>query len=190
MANRDNTGFRPARSTGAPHVILRYPIDSSNGTNVFVGDVVTANAAGSVRPAAAGDATSVAGIVVALYDNNSIPVGAPASLTANKYLGSSTAGYADVALALPGVIFIAQGQSGQTYAASAVNATTDHVAGTGVTSTATSGHELDLSDLNTGGQFIILGIVNEPNNSAGINTDLYVMFNESIFAGTGKAVGV
>lgn len=191
MANRDTpVGFRPAENIGKAHIYRLFPIDSSNGTNVFVGDVVTMNAAGSVRPAAANDNTSVAGVVVALYDSNKIPIAAWASSTSTRYLASSTAGYALVALAVSGAVFIAQAQSGQTPAATSIGATTDHVAGTGSTTTGASGHELNFSDLNTGGQLMILGLVDEPNNSWAENADIYVVFNESIFMGSGKAVGV
>lgn len=191
MANRDTpVGFRPAANVGKSHIYQFFPIDASNGTAVYVGDVVTMNAAGSVRPAAADDGTSVAGVVVALYDSNKIPVGEWASSTSTRYLGASTAGYALVALAISGAIFVAQGQTGQTPAATSIGASTDHVAGAGNTTTGRSGHELNFSDLNTGGQFLIIGLVDEPNNSWAENADVYVVFNESIFMGSGKAVGV
>lgn len=191
MANRDTPmGFRPAVGVTKNHVEMLFPIDSSNGTAVYISDVVTANAAGSVRPAAAGDAASVVGVVTALYDNNKIPLASWASSTSTRYLATSTAGYALVALGLPGAVFIGQAQTGQTPAATSIFATTDHVAGAGSTTTGVSGHELDFSDLNTGGQFLILGLVDEPNNSWAEHADVYVQFNESIFQGNGKATGV
>lgn len=191
MANRDTPmGLRPAVGISKNHVEMLFPIDSSNGTNVFIGDVVVANAAGSVRPAAANDGTSVVGAVVALYDSNKIPLASWASSTSTRYLATSTAGYALVALGLPGAVFIGQVQTGQTPAATSIFATTDHVAGSGNTTTGVSGHELNFSDLNTGGQFLILGLVDEPNNSWAEHADIYVSFNESLFAGSGKATGV
>lgn len=188
MANRDTPGFRLAK--GKNYTILRFPVDASNSTNVFVGDVVANNAAGSVRPAAADAGVTVAGVVVALYDSNGNPVGSPNSSVSTKYLPLSTAGYADVALALPDAIFIAQGQTGQTPAAADVWATTDHVAGSGNTTLGISGHELNCSDLNTGAQLQILGKVDEPGNDWGANVDLYVRFHESALALVDTAVGV
>lgn len=190
MPNIDNTGFRPARNFGNVTEVV-FPVDSGNGTAVYVGDVVTANAAGSVRPAAADAGASVAGVVTALYDSNMISIGHPNSSVSTKYLPASTAGYAKVALAHPNTVFIAQGQSGQTPASSCIFATTDHVAGSGSTTTAKSGHELNMSDLNTGAQCLILGKVEAPGNDwDSANVDLYVVFHESIFGIVDKSVGV
>ena len=191
MANRDSVfGLRPAIGIYKKHMEFLFPIDSSSGTATFIGDIVTANAAGSVRPAAANDNTSVAGVVIALYDSNKIPCGAWGSSVSTKQLTASTAGYALVALATAGAIFVAQAQTGQTPAATSLFATTDHVAGTGSSTTGLSGHELNMSDLNTGGQLIILGLYDEPGNTWGEHVKLYVAFNESIFMGSGKVVGV
>ncbi len=188
MANRDTPiGFRPATGVGTPHQVRRFPVASSNGTNLFVGDVADFDGT-AVGPAAADAGVSAVGVVVAVYDSNGVPCGAPNSSVSTKYLPASTAGYVDVALALPGAVFIAQAQTGQTPAANAIGATTDHVAGTGDTTTATSRHELNCGDLNTGAQFLILGKVDEPNNSWGEHVDLYVVFNESAFNQTGTGV--
>ena len=192
MANTDNTGFRPARNlSGNRVVVMRYPIDSTNATAVYVGDVVSAQSAGSISPATAGDGSIVVGVVTALYDSNGIPIGHPNSSTSTKYLADSTAGYADVALALPHTVFIAQGQTGQTPAAADIFATTDHVAGSGNTTTAKSGHELNFSDLNSGAQCLIVGKVDGPDNDWGeANTDVYVIFHESIFGIVDNSTGV
>ena len=53
MANTFRKGFYPADSQRAEYRF--YPIASGNGTNVFVGDVVSVIASGSVAPAAAGE---------------------------------------------------------------------------------------------------------------------------------------
>lgn len=191
MPNRDSPmGFRPAIGIGRQHSFQLFPIDSANGTAVFVGDMVSLVAAGAVNPAAANDGTIVAGVVVALYDANFIPVGAYASSTTTKHLAASTAGYALVAKALAGAIFIGQSQTGQTPAATSIGATTDHVAGAGNTTTGISGHELNMSDLNNGGQVRILSLVREPSNSWAEHADIYFEFNESAFMGSGAATGV
>ena len=189
MPNVDRPhGFRPVDRQ--PHTELQFDVDSSNSTAVFIGDVVSINAAGSVRPAAADDGSSVIGVVVKVMDSDGIPCGSWDSSVSTKYLTASVEGKVLVALALPGRRFIAQAQTGQTPAATDVFATTDHVAGTGDTTTATSRHELDCSDLNTGAQCLILGKVEEPDNDWGENVDLYVTFNESLFGPVDKSVGV
>ena len=190
MANNDNLGFRPADRK--PDQELMFEVKSSNGTAIYVGDVVDVAATGGVTPASGGGTNPerAVGVVVALYDTNGIPVGAPGAAVSTKYLAASTAGYALVALAIPGRRFIAQSQTGQTPTTADVFGTTDLVAGAGDTTTARSGHELTFSDLNTGGQLLILGKVESPDNTWGEHVDLYVCFNESIFGGTGKAVGV
>lgn len=190
MANRDTPcGFRVANGVGSEPVYKRFPIDSSNSTNVFVGDMMDLNAAGSVRPAAADAGVSAAGVCVALYDSNGIPIGAPGSSVSTKYLPLSTAGYALVALAIPGVVFIGQLDSGTTPTSADIGATCDHVAGTGSTTTGISAHELDASNIGTGLQTRIIGIVDEPNNSWGEHVDVYFVFNESAF-GTSAAATV
>lgn len=190
MANRDMPhGFRPAIGMGKSHQYQIFPIDAANGTAVFVGDVMDLNATGNVRPAAADAGVSAAGVCVAVYDTNGIPCGAPFAAVTTKYLSASTAGYALVALALPGAIFIAQAQTGQTPAAADLGQTTDHVAGAGDTTTGFSRHELNFSDLGTGLQFRIVGLVARPDNSWAEHADVYVQFNESAF-GVSAAAGV
>jgi hypothetical protein len=190
MPNMDSTGFRPADRN--PNQELQFPVLSSNGTAIYVGDVVDIASTGGVTPAAGGgtNPSRALGVVVALYDTNGIPVGAPGSATALKHLPASTAGYALVALALPGRRFIAQTQTGQTPVVADVFGTTDLLAGAGDSTIERSGHELTFSDLNTGGQLLILGIVPSPDNSFGEHVDLFVCFNESVFAPNGIAAGV
>ena len=188
MANTNQTGFRPAGVAGNHIVVMRFPIDSSNGTNVFVGDVMANNAAGSVRPAAADAGTAVIGICVGLYDSNGVRIGSPGSSVSTKYLLSSTAGYADVALALPDAIFIAQVTT--SIAATALFASADHVAGTGDTTTAVSAHELNGATLNTEAQCQILGIVSEPSNSWGADVKVYLRFLESMWGQVNPTAGV
>ncbi len=189
MANIDrNIGFRPhIGSAGTPHAYVRYPIDATNGTIFYIGDVVDHDGTGAI-PAAADAGVSVIGVAVQLFDSGGIPVGHWASTESNKSLSVSTAGFVLVALALPGAIFVAQGQSGQTPVQADIGATTDHVAGGGDTVTFTSGHELDFSDLNTGAQLTIIGKVDEPLNTYDVNADMLVTFNESMFNKTSTGV--
>ena len=190
MPNMDNLGFRPADRKSDQE--LQFEVLASNATAIYVGDVVDLASTGGITPASGGgtNPSRALGVVVALYDTNGIPVGAPGAAVTTKYLAASTAGKALVALALPGRRFIAQTQTGQTPVAADVFGTTDLLSGAGDTVTARSGHELTFSDLNTGGQLLILGIVPAPDNSYGANVDLYVCFNESVFAPNGIAAGV
>lgn len=181
MANRDTPiGFRPAQGIGGDHVYKMFRVDATgNATyNMFVGDVLDLDGYG-VNVASADAGVSAAGICVAVYDSNGVPCGAPGSSVSTKYLPLATNGYALVALAIPGAVFIAQDDASATLDEDAVGLTTDHVRGTGDTATATSRHELNAT---TGGlQFRIIGKVEEPNNAWGAWNDLYVVFNESAF---------
>lgn len=197
MANTFRKGIYPARLDTVEYRL--YSIAVGNGTNVFVGDAVSALSDGSVAPAAAGDANIVLGTVIELFDNTSIqgaptgaagvPIGMWSSSVSSKYLPASTAGWAMIAIAKPGAMFIAQTNAILTRAA--INATTDLIAGTGSTVTAQSGTVLNGADLNTGGQVLILGPVVQPNNDITLAGAIwYIQFNESLNMGIGKAVGV
>jgi len=187
MANRDNPcGFRPAQGIGSQHVLKYFRVDATgNGSYpLHVGDVVDLDGYG-VCVAAADAGVSVAGICVAVYDSNGVPCGAPGSSISTKYLSAATDGWALVALAIPGAVFIAQDDATAELDEDSVGLTTDHVAGTGSTVTGVSAHELNAT---TGGlQFRIIGLVNEPGNAWGGNADLYVTFNESAFGVSGAA---
>lgn len=185
MANRDTPiGFRPAQGIGSQHIFKLFRVDSNNATNVFVGDVMDLDGEG-VGPAAADAGVSAAGVCVALFDTNMISIGHPNSAVSTKYLPSSTAGWALVALAVPGAVFVCQDDASATLTNDDVGATADHVAGTGDTTTSRSRHELNAT---VGGlQFRILGLVKNPSNAWGANADLYVVFNESAFGCSGAA---
>ena len=187
MPNRDTPiGLRPAQGIGSQHVLKMFRVDSNNATALYIGDVVDLDGE-SVGPAAADAGVSAAGVCVGVYDTNKIPCGHPSAAVSTKYLSASTAGYALVALAIPGAVFIGQLDSGSTPTEDDVGATCDHVAGTGDTTTAKSRHELDSSDIGTGLQFRILGLVDEPGNTWAEHADVYVVFNESAFGASGAA---
>lgn len=188
MANITRKGFWPKNRVEGQDLL--FIVDSSNGTNMFRGDVVKAVANGAVNPAAAGDANIVVGTVLELFDTNLIPVGRWGSAVSTKYLPSATAGFALVALALPGRVFTCQTDTILT--AAAIFASTDHVAGTGSTTTGESAHTINGNDLNTGGQvFIAPNKVDDPTNDITLAGGHWqVIFNEGIFMGTGKSTGV
>src|SRR5258708_29731131 len=152
MANTFRKGFYPADSQRAEYRL--YPIGVGNGTNVFVGDVVSAISTGTVAPAAAADGVILMGTVVELFDNQASvpgmnapnPVGLWSSTVSTKYLPASTAGYAMIAVAKPGMKFVCQTATILTQ--DAVNTTTALVAGAGNTTTAVSAHTINGNDLN------------------------------------------
>ena len=185
MANRDNPiGFRPANGIGVTHQYMEFVITTGNGTNIFVGDVMDLDGT-SITPAAADANVSAIGVCTQIKDTNGVSIGHPNSAVSTKYLPLSTAGIVVVALANPSAIFIAQDDGGTALTAADVGVTTDHIAGTGDTTTATSRHELNST---TGqGQFRILGLVKDPSNSWGANADIYCTFNETALSGSGEA---
>lgn len=204
MANNFRKGIYPADVQRTEYRL--YPITSSNGTAVFVGDVVSAITgsgaiSGSVAPSAANDNNIVIGTVVELFDNQNsvpgqnapVPVGMWASTVTSKYLPASTAGYAMVAVAKPGMKFVAQ--TGTIMTSAAIGKSTALVAGAGNTTTAVSGHTLNGNDLNTGNQFIIIGPWNQlaipTTNDITLAGALWLVeFNESLNFGIGKSTGV
>lgn len=197
--NTFRKGFYPADSQRAEYRL--YPISSSNGTAVFVGDVVSAITGGSVAPAAAADGTILLGTVVELFDaqssvpgqNAPVPIGMWSSTVSSKYLPASTAGYALIAVAKPGMKFVCQTNTIMT--AAAINKSTALYAGAGNTTTAQSGHAINGNDLNTGSDFIIIGPYNQlgstdVNDITTAGAAWLVEFNKSLNFGTGKSTGV
>lgn len=187
MANLDQPiGFRPAMGIQNQHVYFTFPVDVGNATALFVGDVMDFDGT-AVIPAAADAGDSAVGVCTGILDSNGVPIGHPNSSVSTKYLPTTTAGFAIVALAVPGAIFVCQADDDTALSSSHIGATGDHSAGAGDTVTAVSRHELDASNVGTGLQFRILERVREPNNAWGTNTDVYVVFNESALGCAGKA---
>lgn len=187
MANIVRKGFWPAEKQTRKDVL--FPVDAANGSAIYRGDLVKMVAAGAVNASSAGDANIIVGSVLEILDSNKRPVGSWYSSVSTKYLPASTAGYVLVALALPGRLFIAE--TGTIITSAAIGASTDHVVGSGSTTTGESGGYINAGDLNTGGQVFIIGPVDDPLNDITLaSAHWYVMFNESIFMGTGKSTGV
>ena len=189
MANKDNLGFRPAVPN--PDKVRRFPVTAAGNPtyNLFVGDAVKPESTGGVCPLDAGATGNdlALGVIVAVYDSNGVPCGAPGSSISTKYLTLGVAGYVDVHIATPGEQFIGQSQTGTAYVVSDIFAGVNIVAGTGDTTTARSGHELGA----TGGvDAVILGLVNEPGNAWGANVDVYFSFLSSYWGQIPPAAGV
>lgn len=199
MANTFRKGFYPADAQRAEYRL--YPIAAANANNVFAGDVVSAITGGSISPSAAGDGTIILGTVVELFDNQTsvpgqnapVPVGQWASTVSSKYLPASTAGYAMIAVAKPGMKFVAQ--TNTIITASAINKTSNILVNAGNTTTAQSGMVIDGSSLNTGVDVIILGPWSQLgsaslNDITLANALWLIEFNRSLNFGTGKSTGV
>jgi len=188
MANRDTPqGFSPVRMLDGSEVpSMWYPVDSGNGTNLFVGDAVEIAAAGSVQKIATSgtNPTRVIGVITALQDSDEVPIGHPNSSQSTKYLPSSTAGFAKIALALPTALFKIQSDTGTTLTSSNRFNMADIVITAGDTTTSRSRHEVDSSALSAStAQLLVMDKVDEPGNTWSEHTDLLVIFNESIFNG-------
>jgi hypothetical protein len=161
MSNIDNPrGFWPIRHL-AGGVIRTEEFIVTTGQIVYAGDLLKCVDAGTVEIAAADAGVIVIG-VAAEYVNDSGSAG-----------GKKVRVFAD-----PYIAFGVQADSGTAPAATAVFSTANHVATTGNTTTKISLNELDASDIETGGQLEVLGIVDAPDNAWGEHVDLVVRIAE------------
>jgi len=184
MANRDTPmGFYPASGVGSPHQYRRFRVDATgNATyNMGIGSLVDLDGYG-VNCTTAGPDVSAAGVCVAVYDSSGNPCGSPNSTVSTKYLTLGVDGYALVALATPGAVFIGQMSTGTALDEDAVGLITDNIGdGTNAVSTVTGFATDELNSTTGQGQFRIIGLVNEPGNSWGAHCNVYFVFNESAF---------
>jgi len=185
MANTSRKGFYPVGtmngSAWMEHV-RSYPVDSSNATAIFLGDVISLEADGNVAPAAASDTVAKIGVCVGVKVSRSV-----AATEHPGYLPASTAGTIFVCLAFPTVIFEAQEDSvGGANAAEDVGENVDFIAGAGSTTTGLSGHELDSSTVATTAalHFKFLKLVDRPDNAIGTNAKWLVSMVESHWMAT------
>lgn len=164
MANSDRLrGFRPLRHlTGGEIRLNKYTV--TTGQIVYKGDLLKIVAAGTVQAAAANDGIIVVG-VAAQYVNDSGSAG-----------GKTVMVWDD-----PQIVFGVQSDTGTATTAADVGATANHVATTGNTTTLISKHELDSSDIGTGGQLKILGLENQIDNAWGEHSDLEVVIAEHFY---------
>ncbi len=189
MANIVQYGFRPLIGGANTIEVRRFYCDgTNNSTALFEGDVVKANSNGGVVASTASAVLGNVGVIVGIYDTNQIPVGSPLSAVSTKYLTASVVGYVDVALALPGALFLCQSAT-VSIAATDIFGSAPLVATAGSTVTARSNHRL--GTVTTGASdFLILGVVENGVNAVGsVNCDVIVQFNGSIF-GQGTGLGL
>ena len=169
-------GFVPVKHlTGGAIRTREYHVDSSNTPGVFIGDLMTFESDGNVKPAAAADVLAVVGVAIAVKDVNRKPIAA-------GYLAASTEGYVDI-VDDPMVIFrvqedgagtsLLEGQTG-------IGQTFDHVAGAGSTTTGISAHTIN-SD-STDAQLKVVGLYETSDNAwTDTYTEVLVIINEHIY---------
>ena len=146
MANRDNPkGLWPLYSlTGGEMRTRKYTL--TTGQTVYKGDLLKVIAGGTVEEADANDGIIVIGV-------------------AAEYVDGTVAGTEVLVYDDPYIVFGVQCDTGTVPLVSQIHATANHVAGAGSSVTKLSGHELDTSDLGTGGQLKVVGLVEEPDNA-------------------------
>jgi len=186
-----------------------YAVSASNGTAVFVGDLVRlaadGNAAGiqHVVPAVAGVAGTGAaalGVVVGILNakldrvEGSMSTGSIV-LDTPQFLAASTAGYVLVADASDLVYEVqaTNGGSAYSFAVADVGQNCNLFAGAGSTTTGTSQHSADLGDKGATATLPlkILGVSKKVDNEVtGNHTKILVALNNSQLAGGTGTVGV
>lgn len=188
MANTSRiNGFRPVMHlNGSPYngQARKYFIPATDGTAVYVGDVV--KLAGSADT----DGTCP---TVALCGVTDVPVGIVVSVERNMdnlniggtYRAASTARYVWVADS-PDLVFEAEASDG-TPAATEIGLNVSHATGTPSTTFARSGAYIDFdTDATTSTlNFQIVGFVARPDNEVGASAKLLVRFNVHQYGSVG-----
>ena len=190
MANADAPfGLRPVSMLdGSPWngQVIRCQFEATDTTACFIGDLVELNGTPgtegvpTVTQGAASTANGFFGVVVAFeYD--------PTDLE-SKYRLASTQRACYVAPALDCLFEIQEDSDGGALALTNIGQTCDVIVGAGDTTTGLSGMELDSSNVGTGANLHILGLVNRPDNEVGNQANWLVRINESVLRGTGSTV--
>jgi hypothetical protein len=200
MANVDRVnGFRPVKSgTGAPWngQVNLYFIPASDGTAVFVGDLVKLHGSAStdgyptVIQSAANDVS--VGVVVGFLPDNVTPGGVDNGRTPNldtpNHRTASTDRYVLVADD-PGLIMEGQEDGvGGALAVTNIGQNVQVVVAAGSTVTGTSGMEVDSSTAATTSthELRLVGFVNRPDNEIGsANAKVLVAFNKHQYGSVG-----
>ena len=205
-------GFKPVKHiTGAPYngQGTLYAVSSSNGTAIFVGDLVKLAADGNsagiqqVVPATAGVAGTGApalGSVLAIIPAKLDPVtgkmtAGSTALDTPQYLPASTAGYVYVADAQDLLFEVEATNAGSAYsfAVADIGLNCNLAAGAGSTTTGASGHSADLNDKATTATLPlkVVGTVQRVDNDAtGNYTKILVQLNNHQYKGGTGTVGV
>lgn len=186
MANVSRiNGFRPVKHVLGAHIqAKKYFIPSTDGTAVYLGDIVklagsadTDGTCPTVAIAAAGDA--VLGVVVGFLPN-------PSNLNVDgQYRVASTDRYVYV-IDDPYVVFEAQTSNG-TLAAADIGLNANHAVGSPSTTTAQSGATVDVGSKNTTATLTlkIMGFRSRVDNEVAASAKVEVMINNHQLRGTG-----
>lgn len=167
MANVDNPfGFR---LVSGPREIVELNIDASNASRLGKGDPLKMEADGGYARLATEELCAYI-IDGGFKDSNGQSI---------NYLAASTAGTCNGIKVVPGQVWACQADSGTALTSAAINATADIVAGDCSTTTGISVYELDSSNVGTGQQVRILGLLKDPNNSFAEHADLLVEWSEN-----------
>jgi len=211
MANTSKiNGFKPVKHiNGSPYNGQSniYATAASDGTALFVGDVVKLAADGNAdgiqivtaaTAGVAGTGAAVLGVVVGVINTKLDPVSGKMTaggitLDTPVYRPASTAQYVLVADSTDIVCEVeaTNGGSSYSFAVADVGQNANLYAGAGSTTTGTSAHSLDLGDKGTTATlpFKILGVVNRVDNEkTGAATKVLVSLNNhQLKGGTGTA---
>lgn len=185
MANADRpSGFTPLRHAfGGVIRANPYKITSAYATGLFTGDMVILSS--GVLAIGAQDSGTPLGVFAGCQWT-----GTDGSVQFSKYWPASqaTLGSSDAVAWVyddPGIVFAVQTETGSTYASATHDGTAydieaDHA---GNTTTGQSGMELDLTDTGTG-QWLVLGLIDQPGNAAGVNAKVAVKMAISLVQGS------
>lgn len=181
MANVDRpNGLRPIRTlSGSPwsSSIEEFPVDSSNATAIFLGDLIKIEDDGNVAPSGAGGA--VIGVCVGVVVDRDV-----AATEYPGYLPASTAGSVMVVTAKDCVYEVQEDSVGGAMVAANVNSNGDIAAGAGSTTTGRSAYELDSSDVIANdaaaatAQLRVIRLSTRPDNEIGTEAKWEVVINE------------
>ena len=160
MANKDRPkGLWPISHPSGE--IRVFPYTLTTGQTVYKGDLLKVVAAGTVEESDTDDGVIVIGVASQYADD------------------SASAGGVEVMVwDDPAIVFGIQSDSGTDTTAADIFATANHVGTDGDSTTLQSKHELDASDIGTGGQLEILGLIDRIDNAWGEHSDLKVRIAE------------
>ena len=172
MANTDTPiGFWPLYNfVGGEIRTTEYTL--TTGATVYRGDLLKIVAAGTVEAAAADIGITAIGVAAEYVTDSGSAGGKKILVYDNPYL----------------VFGVQMDDAGTASTAADVGQTANHLAGSGSTTTKMSGHELDMSNIGTGAQLKIVGLINEQNNTWGANCNIAVMFNEHFYKAAGEGI--
>jgi len=184
MANSDTPmGFVPYRHRGGGVVrASSYKLDGGYATSLFRGDAVILSS--GFIAVGAQDSATLLGIVKGFKYRAS---DGSAVITDRWVASTATLGDEDVDVEIfddPMISYKCQSDTGTAYVdathkGSVFDIELDHA---GSLVTGQSGMEIDLSDTGTG-QFLVIGLIDEPGNAAGVNAKLEVVIKESLLKG-------